>query len=137
MRALVARLRATRRAATRVTGTRRRCFALIAIALVPFALVLVPAIWLVHHVYFDRSGLPDLEPFIRFEPPDDRRRLRRARHGPDRAGARVPPGRDLRRGAADPAPGDPRRRGQALLLPFRRGLPCAAAGDPEDGRALR
>jgi membrane peptidoglycan carboxypeptidase len=22
-----------------------------------------------HHVYFDRSGLPDLEPFIRFEPP--------------------------------------------------------------------
>ena len=24
---------------------------------------------LVHHVYFDRSGLPDLEPFIRFEPP--------------------------------------------------------------------
>ncbi len=24
---------------------------------------------LIHHVYFDRSGLPDLEPFIRFEPP--------------------------------------------------------------------
>ena len=23
----------------------------------------------IHHVYFDRSGLPDLEPFIRFEPP--------------------------------------------------------------------
>jgi penicillin-binding protein 1A len=33
------------------------------------ALFLVPAVWLVHHVYFDRSGLPDLESFIRFEPP--------------------------------------------------------------------
>ncbi|HEY8152114.1 MAG TPA: hypothetical protein VIK51_24635, partial [Vicinamibacteria bacterium] len=22
-----------------------------------------------HHLYLDRSGLPDLEPFIRFEPP--------------------------------------------------------------------
>ena len=32
------------------------------------ALLLLPA-GLVHHVYFDRSGLPDLEPFIRFEPP--------------------------------------------------------------------
>jgi len=25
--------------------------------------------WFIHHVYFDRSGLPDIERFIRFEPP--------------------------------------------------------------------
>ncbi len=42
---------------------------LLAVVLVPVALFLVPAVWLVHHVYFDRSGLPDLEAFIRFEPP--------------------------------------------------------------------
>jgi penicillin-binding protein 1A len=34
----------------------------------PLALLLVLAAGLVHHVYFDRSGLPDLESFIRFEP---------------------------------------------------------------------
>jgi penicillin-binding protein 1A len=32
-------------------------------------LLLLLATALIHHVYFDRSGLPDLEPFIRFEPP--------------------------------------------------------------------
>jgi penicillin-binding protein 1A len=32
-------------------------------------LLLLPAALLLHHVYLDRSGLPDLEPFIRFEPP--------------------------------------------------------------------
>lgn len=31
--------------------------------------LLLPAAVLVHHVYLDRSGLPDLAPFIRFEPP--------------------------------------------------------------------
>ena len=31
-------------------------------------LLLLPA-GLIHHVYFDRSGLPDIERFIRFEPP--------------------------------------------------------------------
>ncbi len=30
---------------------------------------LAPAALLLHHVYLDRNGLPDLEPFIRFEPP--------------------------------------------------------------------
>ena len=30
---------------------------------------LLPAAWFVRYVYFDRSGLPDLAPFIRFEPP--------------------------------------------------------------------
>jgi penicillin-binding protein 1A len=32
-------------------------------------LLLLLAAALIHHVYFDRTGLPDLEPFIRFEPP--------------------------------------------------------------------
>ena len=32
-------------------------------------LLLLPAAGLVHHIYFDRSDLPDLEPFIRFELP--------------------------------------------------------------------
>jgi penicillin-binding protein 1A len=69
MRALVARLRAARRAAARLTATRRRRAALLALVLLPVALSLVPATWLVYHVYFDRSGTPDLESFIRFEPP--------------------------------------------------------------------
>ena len=33
------------------------------------ALLLLLATGLAHHVYFDRSGLPDLESFLRFEPP--------------------------------------------------------------------
>src|SRR2546428_14102144 len=32
-------------------------------------LCLLPAVRLVHYIYFDRSGLPDLERFIRFEIP--------------------------------------------------------------------
>jgi penicillin-binding protein 1A len=42
---------------------------LLAGGLLPVALLLVPAAWLVHHVYFDRTGVPELESFIRFEPP--------------------------------------------------------------------
>ena len=39
-------------------------------AAVPMALVLLPlSAALIHHVYFDRSGLPDIERFIRFETP--------------------------------------------------------------------
>ena len=30
-------------------------------------LLLLPAVGLVYHIYFDRRGLPDLEPFIRFD----------------------------------------------------------------------
>ena len=87
-----------------------------------------PAAGFVQHVYFDRSGLPDLEPFIRFEPPtigevyDARgkvliqlaREYRRVRL--------------LRRGAAHPAPGHPGGRGQELPLPLRGGLRRAARG---------
>jgi penicillin-binding protein 1A len=32
-------------------------------------LLLLPAMGLAYHVFFDRSGLPDIEPFIRFTPP--------------------------------------------------------------------
>src|ERR1043166_4880870 len=32
-------------------------------------LLLLPAVGLIHYIYFDRSGLPDLERFIRFEIP--------------------------------------------------------------------
>ncbi|MBZ5637194.1 MAG: penicillin-binding protein [Acidobacteriia bacterium] len=35
----------------------------------PFALLLLLTAGIVHHVYFDRSGLPDLTSFLRFEPP--------------------------------------------------------------------
>jgi penicillin-binding protein 1A len=41
----------------------------LAVALFALALFLSPPAWLVYHVYFDRSALPDLESFIRFEPP--------------------------------------------------------------------
>ena len=32
-------------------------------------LVAFPPAWAIYHVYFDRSRLPDIEPFLRFEPP--------------------------------------------------------------------
>ena len=69
MRALFARLRVTRRLAARLNAMRRHRVVLLVIALLAVALPLVPAAWLVHHVYVDRSGMPDLEAFIRFEPP--------------------------------------------------------------------
>lgn len=48
---------------------RRRRALLLAAALLPVALLLFSVIRLVHHVYFDRAGLPDLGAFIRFEMP--------------------------------------------------------------------
>ncbi|RPJ70283.1 MAG: hypothetical protein EHM24_15985 [Acidobacteria bacterium] len=63
------RLRAVRRLAARLAATRRRRVAILVGALVPLAVFLFPVVWLVHHVYFERGGLPDLEPFVRFEPP--------------------------------------------------------------------
>src|SRR5271170_4802079 len=32
-------------------------------------LMLLPPVALIHHVYFDRTDLPDLAPFLRFQPP--------------------------------------------------------------------
>ena len=55
------------RGATRVAATRWRRATGFAVPLL--TLLLLPAMGLAYHVYFDRSGLPDLEPFIRFEPP--------------------------------------------------------------------
>jgi penicillin-binding protein 1A len=66
---LMRRLRAARRVAARLTATRRRRVLLLAIALFPVALFLFFTAWLGYHVYLDRTGLPDLESFIRFEPP--------------------------------------------------------------------
>jgi len=62
-------LRFARRLSARLKGWRRRRVVFLAVALLALTLLLLPAAWLVHHVYFDRSGAPDLESFIRFEPP--------------------------------------------------------------------
>src|SRR5688572_7938214 len=35
----------------------------------PLALLVILAAGPLYHVYFDRSGLPDLDSFLRFEPP--------------------------------------------------------------------
>ena len=80
-RRAVARLAATRRTLTAVLRVRIRCLAawmietrrrraVVAVAvLLPLATVLIPSAWLVRHVWFDRSHMPALEPFIRFAPP--------------------------------------------------------------------
>jgi penicillin-binding protein 1A len=47
---------------------RARHAVLLAIPLMALVLALVPTVWLVHHVYFDRSRLPALDAFIRFQP---------------------------------------------------------------------
>src|SRR6185436_3704599 len=61
------RLRVARRVAARLKAARVRR-ALLGVASL-LALLLLPPAWLVHRVYFDRSRLPDIEPFILFEPP--------------------------------------------------------------------
>jgi penicillin-binding protein 1A len=62
-------VRAAQRLAGRLMATRLRRTALLAVALFPVALLLFPPVWLAYHVYFDRTGVPDLESFLRFEPP--------------------------------------------------------------------
>jgi penicillin-binding protein 1A len=47
---------------------RRRRAVLAAVVLLPLVVLLTPFAWLVYHVYFDRSDVPDLESFLRFEP---------------------------------------------------------------------
>lgn len=68
-RVLFARLLVFRRLAARRKVLRRRLAVLVAAAILPVALVLFPAIGLVHYVYFDRTNLPALDSFIRFDPP--------------------------------------------------------------------
>ena len=60
--------RKARRLVARLTATRRRRIALLLSVLLPAALFLPPAAWIVHHVYFDRTDVPDLTAFLRFEP---------------------------------------------------------------------
>ena len=69
LRAALRRLRIFRPLSARRKATRRRRALLAVVALLPAALLLLVAACLVHHVYFDRSNLPDLESFLRFEPP--------------------------------------------------------------------
>lgn len=69
MLASFAHLRVLRRLAARLLATRRRRGVLISAALLSVLLFMVPAGWLVYHVYFNRAGVPDLESFLRFEPP--------------------------------------------------------------------
>lgn len=60
--------RTVHRMAARLVATRRRIVFLVS-GLLLVALFLPPGAWLVHHVYFDRTGVPDLTAFLRFEPP--------------------------------------------------------------------
>jgi penicillin-binding protein 1A len=64
-----ASVRGARRLAARLTATTRRRAVLLAALVLLVSLPLLPVAWLVHHVYFERAGVPDLEPFIRFQPP--------------------------------------------------------------------
>ena len=60
--------RARPRSPRRLRSTWFRRIVLFAAA--PLALLLlVLSAGLIRHVYFDRTSLPDIEPFIRFEPP--------------------------------------------------------------------
>ncbi|MFA6957174.1 MAG: transglycosylase domain-containing protein [Thermoanaerobaculia bacterium] len=64
-----ARLRIARRLASRMKALRRRDSIIIGAAFVPVVLILIPILILVFHVYFDRTGVPNLDAFIRFELP--------------------------------------------------------------------
>jgi penicillin-binding protein 1A len=64
-----ARLRIARRLASQLKALRRRDSIIIGAAFVPVVLILIPILLLVFHVYFDRTGVPNLDAFIRFELP--------------------------------------------------------------------
>lgn len=69
IRALFARLYLVRVLAARLEGLRRRRAVLIFLLVAPFLLFALPGTWMAYHLYFDRDDLPDLEAFLRFEPP--------------------------------------------------------------------
>src|SRR5512145_3310480 len=53
---------------SRVGSLRRFLRRAVWLAALSLGLLSLLAVGPVHHVYFDRSGLPDLESFLRFEP---------------------------------------------------------------------
>jgi penicillin-binding protein 1A len=55
--------------AARLRTARWRRSVFLAVALAALVFAVSPAAWLAYHIYFDRSRLPELEAFIRFEPP--------------------------------------------------------------------
>src|SRR6185369_1522958 len=55
--------------ARRLRSTCSRRAVCLAVPLVMLLPLMLAAWGLAHHIYFDRSGVPDLEPFIRFELP--------------------------------------------------------------------
>jgi hypothetical protein len=57
------------RVASGLRATRLRSAALLCIPLLAVVMTVLPPAWLVHRVYFDRSRLPALDAFIRFDPP--------------------------------------------------------------------
>lgn len=63
------RLRLAARLDTLLTAKWRRRFLLITVTLLPLALSLLLPVWMIHHVYFDHTDVPDLESFIRFQTP--------------------------------------------------------------------
>ena len=69
MRALFAHLYLVRELAARLDALRRRRAVLFFVLLVPVLACGLPAALLTYHLYFDRDALPDLEAFLRFEPP--------------------------------------------------------------------
>lgn len=66
---LPTRLRISRGLAARKKVQRRRDTLIVSAAFLPLALVVLPLLWLVFHVYFDRAGVPNLDAFIQFELP--------------------------------------------------------------------
>jgi penicillin-binding protein 1A len=69
LRAFFVPRRLARRFVAKPGSKRWRYALLIAASLVPLCLLLSPVAWLVHHVYFDRSDVPNLDAFVRFEIP--------------------------------------------------------------------
>jgi penicillin-binding protein 1A len=58
-----------RRLVAWLAATRRRRATLLGAVILPVAMIVFTMAWLTYHVYFDRTGVPNLESFLRFEPP--------------------------------------------------------------------
>ncbi len=69
MRAFFARSRVAGRLVAQLKLARQRRILLLLAVVLPVVVALFPPAWLLYHVYFDRSEVPDLASFIRFAPP--------------------------------------------------------------------